>query len=260
MAANETAVRGAGEGAARPGGRADGELRAVRFEPDVAPAAAGSVLAVVGATRVLCAATVEEAVPRWMRQQRAEGGWLTAEYSLLPYSTRERTSRESTAGKVGGRTHEIQRMIGRSLRAVMDLGRLGARTVWVDCDVLQADGGTRTAALTGGWLAVRMAVRRLQAQGVLTADPVREALAAVSVGMVGGRPRLDLCYEEDFAAEVDMNVVMTSSGRFIEVQGSAEKEPFRADALQQMLDLARGGIAQLLEAQEAALAVWSPRP
>lgn len=237
----------------RPDGRKADQLRPVEFVPDFAPAAKGSVLARMGRTRVLCGVTVEEAVPRWMRTQKVSGGWLTAEYSLLPYSTRERTSREATAGRVGGRTQEIQRLIGRSLRAVTDLDKLGNRTIWVDCDVIEADGGTRTAAVTGAYVALRLAVNRLLKDGVLKEDPIREAVAAVSVGMVQGHALLDLCYEEDAAADVDMNVVVTGSNRFVEIQGTAESAPFTDDEAGRMLALARKGVRALIQAQARAL-------
>ncbi|MBU1908558.1 MAG: ribonuclease PH [Verrucomicrobia bacterium] len=236
--------------AARPDGRAEDALRPIRFTPDPAPAAAGSVLVEFGRTRVICGASVEDGVPRWMRAQNISGGWLTAEYSLLPYATRPRNSRESSTGKVSGRTQEIQRLIGRSLRAVTDLDKLGVRTIWLDCDVLEADGGTRTAAVTGAWVALRRAVNRLLREGVLTEDPLREAVAAVSVGLVEGRACLDLCYQEDLAAAVDLNVVMTASGRFVEVQGTAEESPFSREELDAMLALAARGIRRLLKAQQ----------
>ncbi|MBN1268886.1 MAG: ribonuclease PH [Kiritimatiellae bacterium] len=237
----------------RADGRRADQLRPVELVPGVAPAAAGSVLIKAGRTQVLCAAMVDESVPRWMREQGVAGGWLTAEYSLLPYATARRTSRESTAGRVGGRTQEIQRLIGRSLRAVSDLEKLGTRTIWVDCDVVQADGGTRTAAITGAFVALRLAVNRLVADGLLQEDPLREAVAAVSVGLTGEQALLDLCYDEDVAAEVDMNVVMTASGKFVEVQGTAESRPFSRTRLQKMLALAEKGIRELLKAQERVL-------
>ena len=237
----------------RPDNRKPGELRPLEFVPDFAGAARGSVLVRMGNTHVLCGVSVEESVPRWMKAQKVGGGWLTAEYSMLPYSTKERTSRESTLGKVGGRTQEIQRLIGRALRAVVDLDKLGARTVWVDCDVLQADGGTRTAAITGAFAALRIALNRLMKAGVLAEDPIKEAVAAVSVGMVGGRALLDLCYAEDVDADVDMNVVMTASGRFVEVQGTAEDKPFSNAEMETMLALAKAGIRKLIQAQAAAV-------
>jgi ribonuclease PH len=237
----------------RVDGRAASELREVEFIPGFAPAAKGSVLARFGRTRVLCGVSVEESVPRWMRQQNVEGGWLTAEYSILPYATPQRTAREVSAGRVGGRTQEIQRLIGRALRAVTDLKVLGARTLWIDCDVIEADGGTRTAAITGAYVALRLAVASLRKEGLLTEDPVKEAVAAVSVGLVDGRAVLDLCYEEDVKAAVDMNVVMTAGGQFVEIQGTAEKEPFSEEQTAELLSLAKKGIRRLLQAQAAAL-------
>lgn len=236
----------------RADGRQPGELRPVRIEPGVAPHAAGSVRIAIGNTQVICAVTVQDEVPRWMKAQKVPGGWLTGEYSLLPYATDSRTPREATSGKLGGRTQEIQRLIGRTLRSAVDLAALGPRTVWVDCDVLQADGGTRTAAITGGWVALRLALNRLLATGALAADPMREEVAAVSVGMVDGVPCLDLCYAEDSRAAVDMNVVMTASGRYIELQGCAERGTFSPDELQAMLSLARAGLERLVVAQRTA--------
>ena len=238
----------------RTDGRAPDELRPVGFDMQIAPAAKGSTLIRVGRTRVVCAVSVEEKVPRWMQAQKIKGGWLTGEYSLLPYATSDRSSRESSLGKVSGRTSEIQRLIGRSLRAVVDLEALGARTLWVDCDVLEADGGTRTAAITGAYVALRQAVNALLSADLLAEDPIRESVAAVSVGMVNGVPLLDLCYEEDLAAGVDMNVVMTGSGRFVEVQGTAEGEPYTRAQLDAMLALADQGIQALTAAQNDALA------
>ncbi|MCS6770497.1 MAG: ribonuclease PH [Kiritimatiellae bacterium] len=239
--------------ARRADGRKPGELRPVTIELNPAPNAAGSALIAMGNTRVLCAVMVEEDVPAWMKKQKVEGGWVTAEYSMLPYSTPERTKREVSSGKISGRTQEIQRLIGRSLRAVIDLNLLGPRTLWFDCDVLQADGGTRTASITGAWVAARLAVDRLLREGKLTADPLREAVAAVSVGIVGGRPVLDLNYEEDVACEVDMNIVMTSRGRWVEIQGTAEEEPFTRDQLEALLAVASRGLRRLFAAQRAAL-------
>lgn len=202
---------------------------------------------------MVCAASVEEGVPRWMREQGNRGGWITAEYSMLPYSTSPRKARELSRGKIEGRTQEIQRLIGRALRTVTDLEKLGDRTVWIDCDVLQADGGTRTAAVTGAYVALALAVRRLQAAGQLLVNPLKAAVAAVSVGIVGDEALLDLCYEEDFRAEVDMNVVMTDAGEFVEVQGTGEKTAFGKRQLNQLLKLAEGGIKKLLAAQAEAL-------
>lgn len=237
----------------RADGRLPDQLREVRLEVGVAPHAAGSVLVAIGSTQVICAVTVQPEVPRWMKQQKVFGGWLTGEYSLLPYATGSRTPREASSGKIGGRTQEIQRLIGRALRSAVDLTALGSRTLWVDCDVLQADGGTRTAAITGGWVALRLAINRLLADGSLKTDPIREDVAAISVGMVGSVPCLDLCYEEDSSAAVDMNVVMTASGRYIELQGCAERGQFSPDDLQAMLGLARSGIECLVRSQKAAI-------
>jgi ribonuclease PH len=209
----------------------------------------GSVLVEWGRTRVLCNLTLQEGVPRWLAGSGQ--GWLTAEYALLPRSTHTRTPREN--GLISGRTQEVRRFIGRSLRAGLDLARLGERTLILDCDVLQADGGTRTAAVTGGYVALALALRRLAAQGMVPPDLIRTPIAAVSVGVVRGEVRLDLCYEEDSEAEVDLNVVMTGDGRFVEVQGTAEKSPFPSTVLNQMLDLARRGIDALIAAQEEAL-------
>jgi len=231
----------------RPDGRRPDQLRPVTFQKNPAPFASGSVLVRMGRTRVLCAVTVEEGIPRWMREQEVEGGWITAEYSLLPYSTSERTRREASTGRIGGRTHEIQRMIGRCLRSVTDLEALGRRTLWVDCDVVAADGGTRTAAVTGAFVAYRLAVRRLLREGILETDPIRDSLAAVSVGVVEGRLLLDLCYEEDAAADVDLNVVMTGAGRLVEIQGTGERGPFSHRTLEDLLRLARKGVNHLLQ-------------
>jgi ribonuclease PH len=238
----------------RPDGRAADQLRPVRFENGIAPHATGSTLIGWGNTRVICAVTVEETVPRWMKEQNVPGGWLTAEYSMLPYSTLERKARDISKGRLDGRVQEIQRLIGRALRAAVDLQRLGPRTLWVDCDVLQADGGTRTASITGACVALALALRRLRAEGRLTEDPLRTAVAAVSVGRVGGRPVLDLNYAEDATAEVDLNLVMTADGALVEVQGTGEKGTFTDAQLAELLALGRRGIEQLLAAQAAALA------
>jgi len=234
----------------RSDGRKFDQLRSVKIEAGIAPAALGSVLIQMGNTKVVCAVSVEEEVPRWMKGKET-GGWLTAEYSMLPYSTSDRVRREASSGKQSGRTQEIQRLIGRSLRAVVDLDKLGPRSLWIDCDVLQADGGTRTAAITGSYVALRLAVDQLMAEGKLTADPIREAVAAVSVGVVDGVSVLDLCYVEDVAAAVDMNLVMTESGRFVEVQGTAEDKPFSGESLDEMLKLGRKGIRELLKYQKS---------
>ncbi len=218
-------------------------LRPTILTPDFVKHAEGSVLIEAGDTRVICTASVEDRVPPFLRNSGK--GWVTAEYGMLPRATTTRNQREASAGKVGGRTQEIQRLIGRSLRAVTRLGDLGERTIWIDCDVIQADGGTRTASITGGFVALVLALRKLRDQGVLSAIPVRECVAATSVGIVDGTPLLDLAYEEDSHAEVDMNVVQTSGGRFVEVQGTAETAPFGRDALNTLLDLAQEGIRQL---------------
>jgi ribonuclease PH len=233
----------------RADGRKTDELRPVKMRKQIAPAAAGSVLVSMGRTQVICGASIDRGVPRWMRAQNISGGWVTAEYSMLPYATSDRSRREASRGRLGGRTQEIQRLIGRSLRAVVDLEKLGKRTIWIDCDVLQADGGTRTAAVTGGFVALRRAVNGLLKAGALEEDPIKEAVAAVSVGVVDDVPLLDLAYVEDVAAEVDMNVVMTASGRFVELQGTAEEKPFSGTRLQEMLRMARKGITELVEAQ-----------
>ncbi|MDD2709183.1 MAG: ribonuclease PH [Verrucomicrobiae bacterium] len=229
------------------------QLRPFRIRKHFAPAAAGSVLVQTGRTHVICAVSVEESIPRWMKEQKVKGGWLTAEYSMLPYSTGDRKPRDISRGKLDGRSQEIQRLIGRSLRAVVDLDKLGERTLWVDCDVLQADGGTRTASITGAYAALELAVRQLLKKKLLTQNPIREAVAAVSVGMVDGQPLLDLCYVEDKDAAVDMNVVMTSSGRFIELQGSGEEATFSEGELEKMLSLARKGVAELIALQRKYL-------
>ncbi|MCC7518257.1 MAG: ribonuclease PH [Verrucomicrobiae bacterium] len=239
--------------ATRPDRRKPDALRCIRFRPKIAPEAAGSVLVESGRTRVICAVSVEESVPRWMREQKVSGGWLTAEYSMLPYSTRERKPRDISKGRLDGRSQEIQRLIGRSLRAVVDLEKLGARTLWVDCDVLQADGGTRTAAITGACVALEFAFHKLLKAKLLAESPLKERVAAVSVGIVNGRALLDLCYAEDKEASVDMNVVMTEGGRFIEVQGSGEEATFTDAELEAMLALARKGVADLLAAQRKTL-------
>lgn len=237
----------------RADGRRPDQLRPVRFQPGIAPAAAGSALVEWGNTRIICAATLEEEVPRWMKEQNVSGGWLTAEYSMLPYSTATRKARESSRGKIEGRTQEIQRLIGRSLRACVNLEKLGTRTVWVDCDVLQADGGTRTASITGAYVALALAIKQWLAAGILTEDPMQKAVAAVSVGLVQGVALLDLCYTEDVAAAVDLNLVMNDAGEYIEVQGSGEEATFTEAQLQQLLALGRAGMRQLFALQQAAL-------
>jgi len=237
--------------AGRPDGRQPNELRPVRIARGVSPYAEGSARIEVGRTHVLCTASIEESVPPFLKGQGT--GWLTAEYGMLPRSSAVRIPRESSTGRVKGRTQEIQRLIGRSLRAVVDLSCLGERQVILDCDVLQADGGTRTASVTGAWVALADAVRWMHEKGLTTKDPILDQVAAVSVGIVEGLPVLDLCYEEDSSAEVDMNLVMTRSGRFVEVQGTAESSPFSEEQLGEMMTLAKKGIAELLDAQRAAL-------
>ncbi len=238
---------------ARSGGRGDDGLREISFVRDFAPHATGSVLACFGDTRVICSAMIEEQVPRWMKEQRVTGGWLTAEYSMLPYSTLERKARDSSKGRIDGRSVEIQRLIGRSLRAVVDLEALGPRTLCIDCDVLQADGGTRTAAITGSCVAASLAFGRLLEAKKIKTSPMRKLVAAVSVGVVKGKALLDLDYNEDKAASVDMNLVMTEEGQFVEVQGSGEESTFSELEFAQMLAVGKKGIAELVAAQQAVL-------
>jgi len=239
--------------AARPDGRQPDQLRPIRFQNHIAPHATGSTLIEWGNTRVICGVTVEDTVPRWMKEQNVTGGWITAEYSMLPYSTLQRKQRDSSKGRIDGRSQEIQRLIGRAMRAALDLDKIGPRTIWVDCDVLQADGGTRTAAITGAYVALQLAIRKLISDGKISENPVLNAVAAVSVGIVGGRPLLDLCYLEDNAAAVDFNLVMNSAGEFIELQGTGEEATFSEQQLADLLALGKTGIRQLLEAQESAL-------
>jgi ribonuclease PH len=241
----------------RSDGRTPDQVRAVSFELNIAPHATGSVLVSMGNTRVICGVTVEEVVPRWMKESREggmTGGWLTAEYSMLPYSTTTRKPRDISKGRLDGRSTEIQRLIGRSLRAVVDLEKLGPRTMWIDCDVLQADGGTRTAAITGASLAVALAGRKLAKDKKVDAPPVKKLVAAVSAGILDGRAIVDLNYEEDKAVTVDFNLVATEDGDFVEVQGSGEEATFAQSELDQMLTLARKGISDLIAAQRAVLA------
>jgi len=238
----------------RADGRAANQLRPMRFQNHIAPHAAGSTLIEWGNTRVICGVTIEESVPRWMKEQKVEGGWLTAEYSMLPYSTLERKPRDISKGKLDGRASEIQRLIGRSIRAAINLQKVGARTVCVDCDVLQADGGTRTAAITGAFVALSLAVNKLLAAGKISESPIISPVAAVSVGIVDGRALLDLCYVEDVAAAVDMNLVMNSRGEFIEVQGTGEEATFTETQLAELLALGKAGIRELLAGQHAAIA------
>ena len=236
----------------RPDGRAPEELRPVRWQLGYQEFAEGSVLFEMGRTRVLVAASVDDLAPRWLRG--TGGGWVTGEYSMLPRATVERSPREVNKERPGGRTQEIQRLIGRSLRAVTDLSRLGERTITVDCDVLLADAGTRTASITAGYIALALALRRLADQGVVPGDLLTDTVAAVSVGILDGAPILDLCYEEDAEADVDFNVVMTGSGKLVEVQGTAEGEPFTRAALDAVLELASAGIEELTKIQHQALA------
>jgi len=235
----------------RGDGRKSRQLRDVKLTCDFVSHCAGSVLIELGRTRVICTATAEETVPDFLRATTR--GWVTAEYGMLPGSGNTRIAREAARGRVGGRTHEIQRLIGRSLRAVTKLQLLGPRTIWIDCDVIEADGGTRTASITGAYVALALALRRLRAGGTLTEDPLSGSVAAVSAGIVGGQSVLDLCYEEDSRAEVDMNFVMTGKGRFVEVQGTAESKPFTAKQLDKLAELATNGIEQLTAIQRAAL-------
>jgi ribonuclease PH len=235
----------------RPDGRAVDELRPVKISRGWLDHAEGSVLVEFGKTRVLCAASVTEDVPRWRRGSGL--GWVTAEYAMLPRATNTRNDRESVKGRIGGRTHEISRLVGRSLRACVDYKALGENTIVIDCDVLQADGGTRTAAVTGGYVALADAIAWLAGRGKLKGSPLVTSVAAVSVGIVNGEPRLDLCYEEDSAAETDMNVVCTGTGDFVEVQGTAEGEPFSRTLLNSLLDLATAGCAELTTLQQESL-------
>ncbi|MFZ0469415.1 MAG: ribonuclease PH [Thiogranum sp.] len=235
----------------RPSNRAPDQMRPANLTPNYTMHAEGSVLVEFGHTRVLCNASVEERVPGFLRGKGQ--GWVTAEYGMLPRSTSERMGREAARGRQGGRTMEIQRLIGRSLRAVVDMRKLGERTITIDCDVIQADGGTRTASITGGFVALAQAVQKLRSDGLIKQDPLTGSVASVSVGIYKGAPILDLDYAEDSNAETDMNVVMTDSGLFIEVQGTAEGHPFSEDEMQQMLGLARKGITELCDRQKAVL-------
>lgn len=228
----------------RPDGRKNDEIRPIKIEKNFIKNADGSVLIELGNTRVICTASIENKVPPFLKDQKK--GWITAEYGMLPRSTPVRMLREATAGRVGGRTHEIQRLIGRSLRAVVDLEKLGERTIWIDCDVIEADGGTRTASITGGYLALKEAIKKAMNAGMITEYPIKDNIAAISVGIVTGEPRLDLCYQEDSQAEVDMNIVMTGSGKFIEIQGTAEIMPFSKESLLQLIVLAEKGIREII--------------
>jgi ribonuclease PH len=238
----------------RADGRQPHQLRPIRFQNHIAPNAAGSTLIEWGNTRVICGVMVEEMVPRWMKEQNVLGGWITAEYSMLPYSTHQRKPRDIAKGKIDGRSQEIQRLIGRAMRAAVDLEKLGPRTIWIDCDVLQADGGTRTAAITGSYVALSLAVEKLLAMEKLKENPLLGAVAAVSVGIVNQRVVLDLCYVEDAAAQVDLNIAMTEAGEFIELQGTGEESTFNNRQLDEMLALGKSGIQELLQAQRGALA------
>jgi ribonuclease PH len=238
----------------RSDGRAPDQVRPVSFELNIAPHATGSVLVSMGNTRVICGVTIEEGVPRWMKEQNVTGGWLTSEYSMLPYSTATRKPRDISKGRLDGRSSEIQRLIGRSLRAVVDLEKLGPRTIWVDCDVLQADGGTRTAAITGASLAVALACRKLARDKKVDAPPIKKLVAAVSAGILDAQAIVDLNYEEDKEVTVDFNLVATEDGDLVEVQGSGEESTFAQNDLEQMMILARKGIADLIAAQRAVLA------
>jgi ribonuclease PH len=237
----------------RNDGRKPNQLRQISITPSYIKTADGSVLIEMGDTKVICTAKLEERVPPFLRNSGK--GWITAEYGMLPGSSEVRIGRESARGKIGGRTHEIQRLIGRSLRAVADLKSLGERSVWIDCDVIQADGGTRTASITGAYVALSEAVRRWLGRGIIGADPLKDAVAAVSIGMVDGKILLDLCYEEDSKADVDMNIVMTGSGKFIEVQGTAESAPFTRKQMERMSEIAHLGIKELVKAQKKVIAL-----
>src|SRR5438874_2734478 len=241
----------------RTDGRTADQMRPISFELGIAPNASGSVLVAMGNTRVICGVMIEETVPRWMKESgssRTTGGWLTAEYSMLPYSTNTRKPRDIAKGRLDGRSTEIQRLIGRSLRAVVDLEKLGPRTMWIDCDVLQADGGTRTAAITGASLAVAVACRKLAEEKKIDLPPIRKLVAAVSAGVLNGEPVVDLNYEEDKGVTVDFNLVATEDGEFVELQGSGEEATFSNEQLAEMMALGRKGIAELIAAQRVVLA------
>ncbi len=241
------------ESFARPDGRAVDQLRSIKFQTGIAPHALGSVLVSFGQTRVICAASIDHKVPGWMRAQKVEGGWMTAEYSMLPYSTHDRKQRDISRGKADGRTIEIQRLIGRSMRAVFDLKKLTGKTIWIDCDVLQADGGTRTASITGAYVAAQIAIQKLIADEHLTENPFTDSVAAVSVGVYRDVPVLDLNYPEDKEASVDANLVMTGSGRYVEAQSSGEEATFTREELDTLLELGAKGIAEISQLQESAI-------
>jgi ribonuclease PH len=236
----------------RTDGRKPMQMRPLKITPHYIKTADGSVLIEMGDTKVICTAKFEARAPQFLRHSGR--GWITAEYGMLPGSSQERIGRESARGRVGGRTHEIQRLIGRSLRAIADLKGLGERTIWVDCDVIQADGGTRTASITGAYVALVEAVKNWLNRGIITADPIKDSVAAVSIGIIDGKIHLDLCYEEDSRADVDMNFVMTGSGKFIEVQGTAENSPFTKKQMERMAEIAQRGIKELLMAQKKVVA------
>lgn len=235
----------------RPDGRRVDELRKITISRNFLKTAEGSVLIEMGETKVICTASIEEKVPMFLRDKKK--GWITAEYSMLPRATSVRTARESAIGRVGGRTHEIQRLIGRTMRSVVDLKALGERTIWLDCDVIQADGGTRTASITGAFVALKSAIEYALENKIIETDPILDFVTAVSVGIVDGEPRLDLSYLEDSTAEVDMNIVMTGSGKFIEIQGTAETDPFDRDQLLRLLDLAGSGMKEIISLQKNVL-------
>ena len=237
----------------RPDGRNNDQLRPITFQHGIAPHATGSVLVSFGNTRVICAATIQEDVPRWMKFQKVGGGWLTAEYNMLPYSTLDRKQRDITRGKIDGRSSEIQRLIGRSLRAVVDLKALGKRTIWLDCDVLQADGGTRTASVTGGCVAIAIALNKLMAEGKLKSFPMKKLVTGISAGIYQDTAILDLDYPEDKNASVDFNVVMTEDLEFVEMQGSGEEAVFTGDQMTEMLDLAKKGVTEITALQKQAI-------
>ncbi|MBI1871137.1 MAG: ribonuclease PH [Chlamydiae bacterium] len=229
-------------------GRKANQLRPIKITPHFVKSATGSILIEMGETRVICAASVQEDVPKWLKGKGQ--GWITAEYSMLPYASHERKQRESTSGKISGRTQEIQRLIGRSLRGIADMKSLGERTIWIDCDVIQADGGTRTASITGSFIAMIMALHQLKSAGKIKEIPVKDFVAAISVGVFNGTPMIDLCYEEDSKAQVDMNVIMTGKGEFIEIQGTAEHQPFNLSEMNQMIKLAKSGLKKIFEIQK----------
>ena len=236
----------------RADGRKNDELRKIRVKRNYIKPAEGSVLIEIGDTRVICTATIEERVPSFLRDQKK--GWVTAEYGMLPRATAVRTVREATSGKSGGRTMEIKRLIGRALRAVVDMERLGERTIWLDCDVIQADGGTRTASITGAYIALYDAIQNAMERGLVAKDPITDRLAAISAGIVGGVPMLDICYAEDSTADADMNVVMTGNGNIVEIQGTAETEPFAREMLDELIALAGKGIKELIRIQNEIIA------